>query len=446
MDQASAVKLDSVARNELIASCKARLQSVQDEIRARYLAEPDALRFLHERSSLIDEVLSGLWQELRFPDSLALVAVGGYGRCELWPASDIDLLLLLPEKPDAQLAGQLEQLIGLFWDIGLEIGQSVRTVEECVAEAAGDVTVQTALVEARLVIGNEELFAKLSAEFKSHLDPQAFFHAKKMEQGERYLRYQESPYSLEPNCKESPGGLRDLQTILWITQAAGFGGSWQDLQRHGFITHQEEQGLERRERFLQRLRIQLHLHVGRQEDRLLFDYQTALAEQLGFVDTPERRASEQLMQEYYRTAKTVTQLNTILLQNIGTAIFPLPEQTPLPINARFQNRHQLLDVSHEDVFTATPTAIFEAFLLMQKHSELKGMTARTIRALWRARTLIDDNFRRNPENKACFIKIFKQPQGVLHELQRMNQFDILGRYLPNFGAIVGQVKAKLSAI
>ena len=437
------MKLDSAARLSLLARYKSRLQSGQTAVGEHYLAEGDTERLLSERSALIDDVLRDLWRELRFPDTLALAAVGGYGRGQLWPASDIDLLLLLPEPPDSALAEQLEQVVGLFWDIGLEIGHSVRTVEDCIEEAAGDLTVQTALVEARLLTGSESLFARFAALFRKILDPQAFFQSKRMEQEERYRRFQDSPYSLEPNCKESPGGLRDMQSILWIAQAAGYGNSWQDLERHGFVTTQEAKGLARRERFLQRLRIELHLLVGRREDRLLFDYQTALAERLGYTATPTRRASEQLMQEYFQTAKTVTQLNTILLQNIGTAIFPQPEQTPREINARFQDAHQLLDVVSEEIFNETPSAILEAFLLLQQHSELKGMTARTMRALWRARTLIDDDFRAAPQNKANFVDIFKQQKGVLHELRRMNQFDILGRYLPNFGAIVGQMQHDL---
>ena len=435
--------LNADARNTLLNRFKSRLQSEQSTLRERYLADQDVLGLLRGRGQLIDNVLRELWTELQLPDSLALVAVGGYGRGELWPASDIDLLLLLPDTPDDSLAEQLEQVIGLFWDIGLEIGHSVRTVGECINESASDLTVQTALVEARLLTGNEALFARFSAEFKKNLDPQAFYHAKRLEQDERYLRFEESPYSLEPNCKESPGGLRDLQSILWIAQAAGFGNSWLDLERHGFITHAEEQGLKRRERFLQRLRIQLHYLVGRREDRLLFDHQTAVAEQLGYTAIPTRRASEQLMQEYYRTAKTVTQLNTILLQNMGSAIFPSPKQKPQIINERFQNAHQLLDVADEEVFNETPEAILEAFHIMQQHSELKGMTARTIRSLWRARTLVNEKFRNNPVNKARFIELFKQPRGVLHELRRMNQFDILGRYLPNFGEIVGQMQHDL---
>lgn len=437
------MNLEPTARKELLTRYKSRIQTGQASLRERYVSDGDVPALLHGRCWLIDEVLRDLWSELQLPGSLALVAVGGYGRGDLWPGSDIDLLLLIPESPEKALAAQLEQLVGLFWDIGLEIGHSVRTVQESLDEAANDLTVQTALVETRLLTGNAELYSVLVSEFRNALDPQAFFHAKRVEQEERYLRFQESPYSLEPNCKESPGGLRDLQTILWISQAAGFGRNWQDLEGNGLITRQEQQELEKRERFLQRLRIQLHLHVGRREDRILFDYQTALAEQLGFSATTARRASELFMQKYYRSAKTVTLLNTLLLQNMGARIFPSHEQKPQAIDSHFQNFNQLLDVIDENVFNEDPGMILEAFRVMQKHSELKGLTARTIRSLWRSRLLVDEGFRQNPRHKALFIDLFKQDRGVLHELRRMNQLDILGLYLPNFGAIVGQMQHDL---
>ncbi|MDR2451879.1 MAG: [protein-PII] uridylyltransferase [Candidatus Accumulibacter sp.] len=439
------MKADFRDRTEFLSRHKSRIRKGRVALRDQYLAsrEPEPAYFLYEHSHLIDEVLRDLWNELRIPEFMALCAVGGYGRGELWPCSDIDLLILLPDAPDAELAGRIERLVGLFWDVGLEIGHSVRTMEECLKEAWGDLTIQTALVEARLIVGNHGLFQRMIFEFRKQLDAQVFYHTKRVEQEERYRRHGGSPYSLEPNCKESPGGLRDLQTILWIAQAAGYGNSWRDLKRHGFITYQEEQGLGRRERFLQNLRIQLHLLAGRHEDRLLFDHQTALAERMGFRDQPTRRASELLMQEYYRIAMTIMQLNTILMQNMGAAIFPSPEQEPTPINDRFQNAHQLLDVTHERVFVEHPEATLEVFLLMGRHPELKGLTARTIRLLWRARRMIDDDFRQNPANKKRFIEIFRQPRGVLHELRRMNQFDILGRYLPKFGAIVGQMQHDL---
>ena len=439
------IGMDTAIRDHqtLVVRCRSRLQSGQATIRDRFLDEGDAPRLLRERCHLVDEVLCDLWHGLELPRSLSLVAVGGYGRGELYPASDVDILLLLPEPPDDVLTAQLERAIALVYDIGLEVAPSVRTVAECSHAAADDLTIQTALLEARLLAGSRATFQEVCAELKENLNPQVFFEAKQIEQEERHRRFQDSPFSLEPNCKEAPGGLRDLQTILWIARAADYGDSWEDLAQHGFITGEEEAQLKRNLGFLQRLRTRLHLHVGRREDRLLFDYQTALAQQLGFEPTATRRASERLMQAYYRTAKEVTQINTILLLNIGAAISPPPDLLPQAISERFQNTHDLLDVVDEEIFRKHPGALLEAFLLMQQHPELQGMTARTLRAVWRARTLIDDAFRRDPDNRRRFLEILKQPRGVLHEIRRMNQFGLLGRYLPNFGRIVGQMQHDL---
>jgi [protein-PII] uridylyltransferase len=423
--------------------CKARLREGQQALCERYLGDHDSRRLLQRRCRLVDEVLRELWCELEMPATLALIAVGGYGRGELYPASDIDLLLLLPAPPEPELQARISRLVSLFWDVGLEVGHSVRSIDECLAEAAGDVTVQTALIETRRLCGDETLFANFRSRLRDSLDVAAFFRAKRLEQDERHQRYQETPYSLEPNCKESPGGLRDLQMILWIAQAAGYGAHWRDLKLHGFITAEEERRLERCEGFLRRLRVQLHLNLGRREDRVLFDYQTEIAADLGFAESATRRASEALMQEYYRTAKNVTQLNTILLLDLGAALLPAPDLTPHPLNERFQVSGDLLDVVRETVFQETPAAILESFLLMQQHAELRGMTARTLRALWRAAANIDDAFRADPVNRASFLSIFQQPRGLVHELRRMNQLGVLGRYLPNFGHIVGQMQHDL---
>ena len=429
--------------NALLALYRARIQEGQTAICRDFRANLEPRTLLQARCQLIDAALCGLWRDMELPASLALVAVGGYGRGLLWPYSDVDLLFLLPEPPDAGLTEKLERMIRLLWDIGLSIGHSVRTPEECLAEAAKDLTVQTALLEARWLTGDNELFSRLSRAFRKQLDPRAFFHGKRMEQAERYLRYHESPYSLEPNCKESPGGLRDLQTILWLTEAAGFGKDWKELQTRGLITREECDRLELRETFLQRLRAELHLLARRHEDRLLFDHQTAIAERMGFVETASLRASEQLMQQYYQTAKVVTQISSLLQQVIGAAIFPLPLHPPSPINRWFQETDQFLDVVDEEVFNRSPEAILEAFFVMQQRTDLRGMTARMIRALWRARTLVDADFRANPANRARFLSLFQQEHGVLHEMRRMNQFGILGRYLPNFGEIIGRMQHDL---
>jgi len=411
----------------------------QAALRAEYEARDDAFRLLHRRSQLIDAALKAL----PLPPGLSLVAVGGYGRGALFPASDIDLLFLLPEGIARETERQLEALIGLLWDIGLDIGHSARTIRQCVEEAGRDITVQTNLLEARLICGDQTLFDDFTSEMRAQLDPRAFFEGKRLEQEARHLRFQETPYALEPNCKESPGGLRDLQTILWIAKAASLGESWRDLARRGFVTEGEARQLKALETFLQHIRILLHYLAGRREDRLLFDHQEALAHEFGIVASKTRRASELLMQRYYRAAKSVTQLNTLLLQNLGADIFPAPNRAPIAIDAHFQTERDLLDVRNENVFEQSPAAILECFLLMQQRSELKGMTARTLRALWRARRLVGPDFRHDPRNRAAFLRIFQQKRGLTRELRRMNQYGILDRYLPAFHRIVCQMQHDL---
>lgn len=426
-----------------VKSLRENLKASRKELASRYLQDQDAATYLEQHCQQVDNTLVELWKSLCFPPALALVAVGGFGRGELYPGSDVDLLILLPEEPDAALTAQLEQLVGLFWDIGLEVGHSVRTVPDCLQEAAGDITVQTALLENRLLTGSISLYDQFALDLKASLNPQAFFKAKRLEQEERYLRFQETPYSLEPNCKESPGGLRDLQNILWIAQASGYGISWRDLKRRNFITQGELIQLQRSERYLQHLRIELHLLTGRREDRLLFDHQQALAVAMGVEGTASKRASEELMQAYYRNAKMVTQLNTILLQNIAADLIPPTNTEPCPINDRFQVMGDFLDVVHEKVFEENPTALLESFWLLQQLPDLHGMTARTLRALWRGRDLINPAFRKDPANRQLFLSLFQSEQGVVHEFRRMNQYGILGRYLPAFGKIVGQMQHDL---
>ena len=426
-----------------LAALRSEVKAGQQALRESYALTNDALDLLRTRCRQVDDVLTRLWAGLDFPATLTLAAVGGYGRGELYPASDIDLLILLPHEPDAALQERLERLVGHFWDIGLEIGHSVRTVQECLDEAAGDISVQTALVEARLLTGNENLFATFQKRLRGNLDPLLFYERKRLEQQERHLRFNETPYSLEPNFKEAPGGLRDLQVIFWVARAAGFGTSWADLEKNGFLTGEELKHVERCEEYLRHLRVRLHLMVGRREDRLLFDYQNTLAAQYGFESTPAKRASERLMQGYYRNAKGITLANTILMQNIGAALAPENEQLPQPIDANFQSVGGLLDIRDENAFSLDPALILDSFLVMQENSDLHGMTARTLRALWRARELITPAFRAKPAHRAAFVKLLQGSRGVLHEFRRMNQLDILGAYLPAFGRIVGQMQHDL---
>jgi len=435
-------QLATAARHSAL-SLREQLQSGRRELREQYGADDNARRMLRQHRQLIDRSLRRLWKEAALPGSLTLAAVGGYGRGELFPYSDVDIMVLLPHEPDAALKAKLEALIGGLWDAGLEPGHGVRTIEECVSESAKDITVQTSLLEARWLAGSRGLFADFTSVMREHLNPQAFFQSKRLEQEQRYGKFQDSPYSLEPNLKEAPGGLRDLQAILWIGRSAGLGDNWTQLAARGLITAAEARQLASYQKFLNALRVRLHYMAGRREDRLLFDYQSGLAAQFGYVDTPSKRASEQLMQRYYRTAKAITQLNTLVLQNIAVELFSREDAEPEIVNERFQAAHELLEARDADLFERQPNAILESFLLLQQHHELKGMSAPTLRALWRARAGIDARFRRDPVNRALFLQILQQPRGLVHALRRMNQYSILGRYLPAFGRIVGQMQYDL---
>jgi [protein-PII] uridylyltransferase len=396
---------------------------------------------LRRLRTLVDRQLREVWRSCGMPRDVALLAVGGYGRGELYPYSDVDLLVLLPGAAGPVLERRLEQLISVMWDVGLEVGHSVRTIDECIAMAEQDITVQTTLLEARLLAGNRALFATFAERTFAAIDPRAFLEAKQLEQQQRHARYQET--NLEPNIKESAGGLRDLQTILWIARAADIGKTWGDLATRDLITASEAREIRREERFLQTLRIRLHHIAGRREDRLLFDHQSALAAQFGLVDAPHRLASEQLMQRFYRAAKGISQLNTILLQNLRALIAPQQDRHFHPINERFGMRGELLEAASEDLFERHPAALLETFSLLQQHHELKGISAGTLRALWRGRRLIDTSFRNDPAHRALFMNILRSPSRVVRELRRMNRYGVLGRYLPAFGRIVGQMQHDL---
>ncbi|MBZ0105517.1 MAG: [protein-PII] uridylyltransferase [Sulfuricella denitrificans] len=426
-----------------VAHWRTSIQEGRASIASQFLHLPHAITALRQQAQLVDGVLRNIWLGGEMPASAALIAVGGYGRGLLFPHSDVDLLLLLESEPDAEVAASLERMVGLFWDIGLDVGHSVRTVSECLEESAKDVTVQTNLLEARLLVGNQAVFGQLMFSLHDTLDRSAFLQAKMLEQQQRHTRFHDSAYNLEPNLKESPGGLRDLQTVLWISQALKLGGTWKELVAESLITAQEARQIQRNEQYLQGLRIRLHYLAKRREDRLLFDFQAPLAEELGFKNQKNRSASELLMQRYYRTAKAVSLMNEILLQNLGARLRSIPDAPPLLLGERFQARNQLLEARDEEVFQRHPEAILECFHLLQQHGELKGICAPTLRALWRAIPLIDAGFRREPGNRARFMDIIREPRGLTHILRRMNQYGVLGRYIPAFGRIVGQMQHDL---
>ncbi len=343
-----------------IADIRDSLRIARHALQEEYLAHPHPARYLRTHSKVVDEHLRQVWRLLKLPADLALVAVGGFGRAELYPKSDIDLLILLPQQPDKALEQRLQTLVSTLWDLGLEIGHSTRTVGDCMSESS-DVTVQTNLLEARHITGNRALFLEMREALAEHLSRRAFYLAKVQEQEQRHTRFVDTDYNLEPNLKESPGGLRDLQTVLWISRACGFGHTWQALAQAELVTATEARQIAHHERLLQDLRIRLHYLSGRHDDRLLFEYQTALAEQLGIAASAQRRASEHLMQHYYVTKRAVLQLNAVLLQTMRARIFPASETYPL--NERFIARDDKLEARDEALFEREPSAILEGYLV-----------------------------------------------------------------------------------
>ncbi len=393
---------------------------------------------------LTDAALTDLWNTSLMPPDSALVAGGGYGRGELFPHSDVDVLVLLPDDILIDVARPaLERFISACWDIGLEIGSAVRTIPECAAESARDVTVQTALLESRHVTGSKKLFVALRERLGQDMDARAFLRAKVLEMRQRYTKFNDTPYSLEPNCKESPGGLRDLQVLLWVARAAGLGRSWAELGAKGLVTLFEVKQLQRNEGVLKMIRARLHIVAGRREDRLVFDLQTAVAESFGFKPIKGQRVSEQLMRRYYWAAKAVVQLNQILLLNIEEHVAGEDAPPMRRLNENFFDRGGMIEVASDDLYLRQPHAILETFLVYTQEVGVKALSARTLRALYNARHVMNAKFRSDPANRACFMAILRQPEGQTHALRLMNETSVLGRYLWVFRRIVGQMQHDL---
>ncbi len=423
------------------ASWRHWLAERRGALKAAYYDKPEPHRLIAAHAKLVDDMLAALWKQCALPVDWTLVAVGGYGRGGLFPHSDVDVLILVPETAHSVAAA--EPFVGLLWDCGLEPGHSVRTIAQCVEEADRDVTVLTSLLETRSIVGDGALFADMRKQVRRHLKPRDFFQAKLAEQRNRHARALDAALKLEPNLKENPGGLRDLQTIHWVADAAGCGPGWRKMAAEGLVTSAEARRIAADERILQDLRIRLHYLAGRREDRLVFDHQARLAQEMGISGSASKRASELLMQRYYRTAKSIFRLNTILLQNLWARIAPPRDVKLVPIDEHFAKRGTSLDILDDEVFTRTPTTIFQAFLHLQQHPELEGLSPGALRALWRALPRIDAAFRNASVNRQRFLQILRAPRRVTLVLRFMNLYGVLARYLPAFARIVGQMQHDL---
>ncbi|OOZ37072.1 [protein-PII] uridylyltransferase [Solemya velesiana gill symbiont] len=399
------------------------------------------------RAEIIDLLLRAVWErQVPLDADVALIAVGGYGRGELHPNSDIDLLILLGEGDHDQLSECLGSLLTFFWDIGLEIGHSVRTLQESIEEAERDITVATNLMESRLLSGPLRLFNALrDSTGPDKIWPiERFFQAKWEEQKQRHLKFDGTVSNLEPNIKESPGGLRDIQMIGWVVKRHFRADTLDELVSHGFLTKTEFEDLMEGQELLWRIRFALHLLTGRHEDRILFDYQRTLAEQFGYSDDESGLGVEQFMQHYYQIAIRLNRMNEMLLQLFQEYILlKCHLDEPKPINPRFHSRSGFLEITSEDIFERYPLALLEMFLIMEQHPELYGVRASTIRLARSHRHLIDDKFRADPATRHLFMEILRQPRGIAHELRRMNRYGILARYIPEFSNIVGRMQYDL---
>ena len=423
------------------------LEAASQNLAERFLNGESVIELVRLRSVIVDNLLTHVWLHYTdaAEDELALVAVGGYGRGELHPWSDIDVTLLVSDELTPESKDAISAFLTALWDIGLEIGHSVRTVTQCVREAANDISVATTLMESRLIHGSSELFVAMqSATSPDAIWPSAeFFVAKKAEQQERHHRYEDTAYKLEPNVKGSPGGLRDIQMIGWVAKRHFGGNTLDELVQHHFLTNGQLERLMDGQEFLWRVRFALHVLTGRQEDRLLFDHQTRLAEMLGYEDATYTLAVEQLMQRYYRTVMDLSRLNEMLLQQFEEAILMDPDALPTPLNDRFQIKNGYLQTTSDQVFRQEPSALLELFLLLQQHEDIRGVSAYTVGLIKRNLYLIDEEFRQNPKNHRLFLSILREPRGVTHELRRMNRYGVLGLYIPSFGRIVGRMQYDL---
>ena len=429
-----------------IADLKRRIAQADAQLAERFWQGADVVGLVSERSRFIDAFLAEVWQHFFRLDSsgIALVAVGGYGRGELHPYSDIDLLILA-RRPHAHRE-HIEAFLRLLWDLKLDIGHSVRTLGDCKREAQRDLTVATTLMERRHLAGAATLSAKLDKLFKrsSTWPSDAFYSAKKEEQLVRHAQYDDVDYDLEPNIKGSPGGLRDIQTISWIAERHFGTADTDTLIPEGFLTERESNWLVEGRRFLWHVRFGLHLIAGRKEDRLLFDFQRELAARFGYEDTEAQLAVEQFMGDYYRRVLVLREVNDIILQHFDEIILQAKRRPSIePINERFQRHNNYIEVTSDDVFAKDPATIMEMFLLMSTIEGIEGVRASTIRLVRDNLDLIDESFRSDERVTAQFLALLRAPFTLVSQLTRMRRYGVLGRYIPAFGEIIGQMQHDL---
>ena len=443
LDRLQTLELGSDAKQiELLqAFCKV----LNAEMRRHYDARMPIRDLVSFRSKQIDRMLVLLWKRQAMDPSLGLLAVGGYGRGELHPHSDIDLMVLVADQSRRGVAEKIRDFLTLLWDMKLDVGHSVRTVGECWREAEQDVTIATNLMESRLLCGDSALYRDMMKCIGSRRlwSSRSFFSAKYQEQLQRHRKFADTAHNVEPHVKEGPGGLRDIQVIGWVAKRHFGVARLHELVDKSFLTEQEYQILRQGRELLWRIRYGLHLLRGRREDRLLFDYQKTLASQFGYCGQGNR-AVESFMKEYYNTVRVLRCLNEMLLQHFAEEIvFARRKEMIVPVNSRFQIHHGFIEVVDEQLFVRHPFSLLEIFLLIQQHPEIKGVRASTVRLLRKHTDSIDASFRTDMRARSCFLKIMSQVHHAGHELRRMHRYGVLAAYLPVFARIQGLMQFDL---
>ncbi len=437
---------------ELCALIRAELSRLDDQLAERFWQGDEVVDLVRARAWAVEQLILLAWQACvigrleKEHHQPCLVAVGGFGRGELHPHSDVDLLILVDSDVDEAPTNEaIASFVQLLWDAGFYLGHSVRTVAACVEEAEEDVATATSLMESRLLSGAPGIFARMQAAIapEKMWDARTFFTAKREEQQARHARFNDTAYNLEPNIKEGPGGLRDIQMIGWVAKRHFGAQTLHGLVEHGFLTESECDDLQAGKRLLWRVRYALHLLAGRGEDRLLFDYQREIGRKFGFSDAEANLAVEQFMQVYYRAVMQLERLNERLLQLFEEELLHPPEDEALPLTDDFSVRHGFIELRDEATLIRRPAALMELFLLLAREPELRGVRASTVRAIRDHLDIIDDDFRNSSEVNQLFLELLSQPRGVYTQLSRMNRYGVLAAYLPEFGNIVGRMQYDL---